>query len=153
MIMKEGIRVRILGKKEVLPERVREAAVKAETATKDNKRAILNICFAYSSNEEIYQAALQAASKQDDHSNSNTITADELSELMYAPESESSKLDLVVRTSGETRLSDFLLWQIARSQSYVQFIPTLWPELKIYDMAWIIFRYRWSVLLYPHHCC
>uniref|UniRef100_A0A0G4HWF5 Alkyl transferase n=1 Tax=Chromera velia CCMP2878 TaxID=1169474 RepID=A0A0G4HWF5_9ALVE len=68
-------------------------------------------------------------------------TVDALTDLLYSGDAVPDP-DLVVRTSGETRLSDFLLWQ-ASSKAQLHFVPVLWPELRWSDLFWCLLRYQW----------
>ncbi|GLJ36647.1 hypothetical protein SUGI_0737310 [Cryptomeria japonica] len=100
-----GIRVRLLGKLDLLPPILRQTAEKVMARTMTNNRAILNVCVAYTSTEEITQAVAGAGRRFE-----MGVSVDDIEGHLYTvgcPEP-----DLLIRTSGETRLSNFLLWQL-----------------------------------------
>ncbi|HSB87323.1 MAG TPA: polyprenyl diphosphate synthase [Ilumatobacteraceae bacterium] len=101
------------------PRYVQRAITKAIADTAGNTGMVLTVAFDYGSRAEIVHAAEQAASEC-----SNRITADDLDARMYLP--ELPPVDVVVRTSGERRISNFLLWQSAGSRVY--FTEQTWPD-------------------------
>jgi undecaprenyl diphosphate synthase len=114
----EGVRLHFVGDRMMLSEKVRAGLAKAEAATADNTRLIFNVCFNYGGRWDITQAAAQLASqgkKIDEQSLAGAMA------LAHVPDP-----DLVIRTGGERRLSNFLLWQAAYSELY--FSDKLWPE-------------------------
>ena len=117
-LKKEGVRLQFVGAREGLSERVRNSLMEAERETADNRSLILNVCFNYGGRWDVVHAAqsLAAAGKP--------ITEDSLArELSTAAVGDP---DLIVRTGGEMRLSNFLLWQAAYSELY--FCNVLWPD-------------------------
>ena len=116
-----GVRVRVVGDRDTISEKLRNAWSEAEAATAHNSKLTLNVCFNYGGRWDIVQAckaAITAGVKPDE------LTEAKLSEFMamsYAPDP-----DLFIRTGGEVRISNFLLWQAA----YTEFVfsDCLWPE-------------------------
>jgi undecaprenyl diphosphate synthase len=117
----DGVRIRIVGDRTQLSDKLREAWVQAEESTRHNTRITLSVAFNYGGRWDIVQACQQAIA--------DGVPADALDEerlnrymaLSYAPDP-----DLFIRTGGEVRISNFLLWQAAYSELY--FSDCLWPE-------------------------
>ena len=117
-----NVRITIFGEKAPFPEKVRAALLRAEDKTRQNTGLRLNIALNYGSRAEILRAARLAAQEA---VKAGAYPGDEafLSHLYSAGQPE---LDLMIRTSGEERLSNFLLWQAAYAELY--FTPVLWPD-------------------------
>jgi undecaprenyl diphosphate synthase len=114
----EGVRVRFIGDRAALSEKVRAGLVQAETDTAANTGLVFNICFNYGGRWDIAQAAARLAAQ------GQPITEQSLDRalaLAHVPDP-----DLIIRTGGERRLSNFLLWQAAYSELF--FSDKLWPE-------------------------
>jgi undecaprenyl diphosphate synthase len=117
----QGVRIRIIGDRSMVSERVRAAWDEAEQGTKHNSRLNLNVAFNYGGRWDIVQACQQAMV---DGLVPEQLTEDRLSSYMamrHAPDP-----DLFIRTGGEYRISNFLLWQAAYSELY--FTECLWPD-------------------------
>ncbi|PLW34933.1 hypothetical protein PCANC_19084 [Puccinia coronata f. sp. avenae] len=105
-----GIRVVVIGRKDLLPPDIKESVMKVEEMTANNKKGCLNVAFPYSSQEEIATAICRTAMDTISHQKpTSTIEVDTIDQNLYT--SHSPPLDILIRTSGVTRLSDFLLWQ------------------------------------------
>ena len=118
----QGVRIRIVGDRTAVSDKVRHAWAEAEARTADNPGLLLTVAFNYGGRWDIVQACRQAVSTglapQD-------ITEETLSALMsmsHAPDP-----DLFIRTGGEVRVSNFLLWQLAYAEFY--FTDCLWPDV------------------------
>jgi undecaprenyl diphosphate synthase len=114
----EGVRLYFVGNRSALSEKVRAGLAQAESATASNSRLLFNVCFNYGGRWDIAQAAARLAARKE------AITEQSLSAAMalaHVPDP-----DLVIRTGGERRLSNFLLWQAAYAELY--FSEKLWPE-------------------------
>jgi undecaprenyl diphosphate synthase len=120
-----GVRVRVIGDRESLDLEIRRLLDEAEELTKNNDKLILIVAFNYGARQEIARAArrMAAAAVAGDLAVS-AITADNLANYLDAPDLPDP--DLIIRTSGEQRLSNFLLWQAAYSE--LVFVPTYWPD-------------------------
>lgn len=107
----KGICIRVIGNLNLLPKDIQKTIAEAMLLTKDNKNAILNVAFSYTSRDEITNS-INTIMKgvRDKEIELDDISEDLLEECLYT--SKHSQPDLLVRTSGETRLSDFLLWQV-----------------------------------------
>jgi undecaprenyl diphosphate synthase len=114
----EGVRIHFVGDRSALSEKVRNGLTQAEEVTAGNSRLVLNICFNYGGRWDIAQAAAQLAARGEAITEASL---DRALALSHVPDP-----DLVIRTGGELRISNFLLWQGAYSELY--FTDKLWPE-------------------------
>ncbi len=113
-----GVRLYFVGERAGLSERVRAGLAQAEAATAANTTLVLNVCFNYGGRWDIAQAAARLAAS------GQSVTEQSLERalaLAHVPDP-----DLLIRTGGEQRISNFLLWQVAYSELY--FSDKLWPE-------------------------
>ncbi len=121
----KGIRLNILGQKEKLPADVREEADRTMALTRNNKEMVLNLALSYGSREEITRAAqLMAQKVQAGELRAEEITEETLSSHLYTD--GMADPDLIIRTSGEFRLSNFMMWQAAYAELFIT--QTLWPD-------------------------
>jgi undecaprenyl diphosphate synthase len=114
----DGVRIHIVGDRSALSEKMRLGLTQAEATTAQNTRLILNVCFNYGGRWDIAQAAAKLATQGE------AITEARLDRAMalaHVPDP-----DLLIRTGGERRISNFLLWQAAYSELY--FSDRLWPD-------------------------
>jgi len=142
-LMEEGVCVQIIGDWSLVPPNLRKLMAKAMVMTRHNRRAKLNVAFAYTSRNEIARAveSLHWGIKNGD------LLLEDFSEDLFAQSFQilpSQPLDLLIRTSGETRLSDFLLWQ--SSESVICFDDVLWPEFTFWHLMATIFHYQINYL-------
>jgi len=114
----EGVRIHFVGERAGLSEKVRQGLAQAEAVTASNSRLVLNVCFNYGGRWDIAQAAAKLAARGDD------ITEAALDREMAL--SHVADPDLLIRTGGEKRISNFLLWQCAYSELF--FSDKLWPD-------------------------
>ena len=137
----KNIRILILGDKGRLPAKQRKTLIEAEERTAGNTRLRLNIAVNYGSRAELVKAAREiAALVKEGKLREDEITEQTISDHLYT--CGQPDVDLVIRTSGEQRLSNFLLYQNA----YAEFIfpETLWPDFTVqdYDQALAAFMHR-----------
>ena len=129
-LVEQGVRVTLLGRRDRLPSRVLAAAEAAEEATRLGDRLHLRLAIDYSSRDAMVRAAevLRGSPEPITHER----FAEALSKVMHC-EGRAHDVDLLIRTSGEERLSDFLLWECA----YAEFVftETLWPDFDGGDLA------------------
>jgi short-chain Z-isoprenyl diphosphate synthase len=133
-VHENGVRVRYIGKLSLLPESLQEAIRTVEGATAGYDRFHLNIAMAYGGREEITDAFRRYLASQVHRGESLERVLSELDDEAIEPYLYTSGLpepDLIVRTSGEVRLSGFLLWQSAYSEFY--FCDTYWPAFRRID--------------------
>jgi len=118
---KNGVQLRHIGRLERLKPIIREKVLHAIDVTKHNEKLILNVAFNYGGREEIIQAVKRVMR---DNIPPDDITEELLSSYMYTADSPDP--DLIIRTSGEFRTSNFLIWQAAYAEYYIT--PTYWPS-------------------------
>lgn len=118
---RNGVRLRHLGRTEGLPDRLVQKIESAMELTKDNDRLILNLAFNYGGRAEIVDATRRIIAQGIDPT---AIDEELFSSYLYT--AGLPDLDLVIRTGGEMRLSNFLLWQTAYAEYYAT--PTFWPD-------------------------
>ncbi|CAG8699504.1 932_t:CDS:2 [Dentiscutata erythropus] len=140
LVNKYDVCVRILGNIALLPVDVQEAAKKAVDATKHNTGSILNICVPYTSKDEITSSIKSVIkSVENGHMQIRDINEEIIENYLYTY--GSPLLDILIRTSGEIRLSDFLLWQCHKN-CYIHFVNCFWPEFSLWEMLPIILEYQ-----------
>nr|XP_034172313.1 dehydrodolichyl diphosphate synthase complex subunit DHDDS isoform X2 [Osmia lignaria] len=138
-IRKYGLRVRIIGNLSLLPLKLQELIAETMIFTKEHNKAFLNIAFAYTSRDEITRAIKDVIEGvQTGDILSEDIDEDLISNCLYT--NNSPNPDLLIRTSGEVRFSDFLMWQI--SSTCIYFTNILWPEFNVWDFLNAIFYYQ-----------
>ncbi len=119
-----GIRVIFSGRRDRFPKHVQELIVKVEEKTKDREGMVLNICFDYGSYTEILDGVKEISKKyKKGEIKLDDIDADLMKNHLYTK--DLPDLDLLIRTSGEERISNFLLWQLAYSE--LLFVKAPWP--------------------------
>jgi len=134
-LVREGVRLRIPGRREGLPDDIRQTVEHAEARTAQNDRFLLQVAFNYGSRADIVDAArLFAQSGQDPA----TLTEDAFEGLLST--AGAPPVDLIVRTSGERRLSNFLMWEAAYAELLFQDI--LWPDYGSDALAEAVQAYR-----------
>ncbi|KAG5644409.1 hypothetical protein DXG03_008576 [Asterophora parasitica] len=156
-----GVRLNVVGNVALLPESVQEAVRKAESMTRHNNKAIFNLCMPYTSRDEI-TTAVQNCVRNIQNSGSDertTITEDDIDRQLMTSLGGSPPLDILVRTSGVKRLSDFLLWQASHyvlqmptslislrlqccENTQLQFSDVYWPNFGLFDFVPIILDFQ-----------
>lgn len=138
-LMEEDVRLRLSGRIELLPDFVREALVADVERTASNDGLILNLAVNYGGRAEIVDAAKRLAAR----ASAGEICAQDIDEKLFAEHLYQPALpdpDLLVRTAGELRISNFLLWQCAYSEIHVT--QTLWPDFSEEDLLLAISDYQ-----------
>lgn len=120
-LVREGVRLTALGRRDRLPPGMADLLARAETATAAGCRLHLRIALDYSSRDAIVQAAASGAGSRDAFARALAGPAD------------AADVDLLIRTGGEKRLSDFLLWEVAYAE--LLFSDRLWPDFAPADLA------------------
>ncbi|MEM2942159.1 MAG: polyprenyl diphosphate synthase [Candidatus Bathyarchaeia archaeon] len=140
-IHREKVRVKVLGRLEYLPGRLRSVLQDLEDATKGYGEHYLNLAIAYGGRAEIVDAAKKIAQKVQER----RVTVDQIDEELFRQHLYTAHLpnpypDLIIRTSGEERLSGFLLWQSAYSE--LCFIDVWWPDFRNIDLLRAVRTYQ-----------
>lgn len=117
----QGVQIRHLGRLDQLAPALQKKVVQAVESTKQNSKLVLNVAFNYGGRDEVVQAVQQMIR---DEIPAEDITPELLSRYLYTAGVPDP--DLIIRTSGELRISNFLIWQAAYSEWYVT--PVLWPD-------------------------
>lgn len=134
-----GVRVRIIGEREGLDPDILRMLEEAEELTRENDKLTLVVAFNYGSRQEIARAARRLATEvAEGRVEAAAITADLVGKYLDAPDLPDP--DLIIRTSGEQRLSNFLLWQAAYSE--LVFVPIYWPDFNRAALEGAIAEYR-----------
>ncbi len=133
--MKDSIRFRVIGNMEKLPEHIKALIVHVEKVTENNSRLILQCALSYGGRDEIIRAVKKIVR--------SGIPAEEITEESLGSLMDTAGMadpDLIIRTSGEQRLSNFLLWQSAYSEFL--FTSTLWPDFTKEEFLEALYQYQ-----------
>lgn len=158
-----GVKVRFVGNLQLLTKPVRLAAERAMVATADNSKAVLTICVAYTSTDEILHAVRESCEEKKDELSALEATGSGPYGLLGLNSNEKEQEDrfidlrdiekhmyvtpdpdIIVRTSGETRLSNFLLWQSSFTLLYSPLV--LWPEIQFWHLVWAVIEFQRNYL-------
>lgn len=132
---KKGIKILIAGRLSDFPEDVQKSAIKAMESTKDNDKLIFNVAFSYGGRAEIVDATKRIIK---DGLKPEEITEEKFAEYIY--EAGQPNIDMIVRTSGEQRLSGFMMWQSSYSEIY--FMERCWPDFDSKALDEVIAEYQ-----------
>lgn len=138
-LIKNGIRLNTIGEIDKFPVNLRKKIDKVKELTKDNSRLVLNLALNYGGRHEITEAVRRIAKKVKE----NRLKIEDISEESFSGHLYSAGMpdpDLLIRTSGELRLSNFLLWQASYSEIYIT--KKLWPDFGREDLKKAIDEYR-----------
>ena len=126
-LIEQGVRVRIIGRRDRFSEEVRERLLHIEESTKGGDKLTLVLAFDYSSRDEMVRATKAVAEKVQ----RGELSAEAIDDSVISAHLDTADIpdpDLIVRTSGECRLSNFLLWQASYAEMY--FPQTMWPDFR-----------------------
>ncbi|XP_058051704.1 dehydrodolichyl diphosphate synthase complex subunit DHDDS isoform X2 [Ahaetulla prasina] len=136
---KHGVCIRILGDLTLLPQDIQELIAKVVLATKHYNTCFLNIGFAYTSRQEISNAVKELAwGVEEGLLQPSDVSESLIDKCLYS--CKSPHPDILIRTSGEVRLSDFMLWQT--SHSCLVFQSVLWPDYSFWNLCEAILRFQ-----------
>lgn len=137
-LKENDVRIIFIGEKYMLADDIKQKIAQIEQQTAENKSATLCVALSYGSRQEIIQAVRQIAEEVNSGKLSlNDINVDKFTKYLYTRDIPDP--DLVIRTSGEKRISNYLLWQTAYSEFY--FSDTLWPDFSKEELKHIIEDY------------
>ncbi len=128
-IVKEGIKINILGDQKKLPLNIKSTLAETTKLTRKNKKIIVNLAINYGSKNEIVNSFKNTKKKI----NVNNLKKNLYTKNMHDP-------DILIRTGGHKRLSNFMLWQLAYTELY--FLKKLWPDFEPKDLKKIITNYK-----------
>jgi undecaprenyl diphosphate synthase len=134
-LIDEGVRVRVIGRLHEAPSDVQRSIRAAEDRTARGDRLTLNICFNYSGRAEIVDAARAMLAG---HADPNEITESHFAEHLYT--AGQPDVDLLIRTGGDQRTSNFLLWQAAYAE--LVFCDKYWPDFEVADFDGAMAEYE-----------
>jgi tritrans,polycis-undecaprenyl-diphosphate synthase [geranylgeranyl-diphosphate specific] len=141
VIHEHQVRTNAIGRINLLPERLRELIAEVEAATKDYDRFYLNIALAYGGRAEIVDATKEIATKvKNGDLEPEDIDEGLIEEHLYTSYLPKQDPDLIIRTSGESRLSNFLIWQSAYSELFI--VDVYWPDFRLIDFERAIRAYQ-----------
>ena len=138
-INEESTKIKFIGDLTPFPKTLKKIIYSSESLTKNNDKFLLNVCVNYGGRQEIVKAAKELAFK----SCSGEIKPSEVNEALFNSELLTRGIkdpELLIRTSGEKRISNFLLWQLAYSEIYIS--DVLWPEFNEYEFLKAIIDYQ-----------
>lgn len=135
ILQEKNVRLRVLGSQVGVSNKIIKAIADAEAATKDNDGGTLALCFNYGGQTEIVDAVRHIINEG---TLAEDVTADTIADHLY--DSDIPPCDVVVRTSGEQRLSNFMLWRAAYSE--LLFIDKNWPDMTKQDVIDILEEYK-----------
>ncbi len=131
-MVKEGIRLRVIGDRARLSQELKDLIAEAEAVTADNRRLNLTMAISYGGRQEIVAATRRLVQRVLEEG----LAPDEIDESVFEAELDTAGLpdpDLILRSSGEQRISNFLIWQSAYSE--LVFVDKLWPDFGEADLA------------------
>jgi len=135
----KGVRLRVLGRRTDLPASLQEAIAKAEAMTARNEGLVLQLAINYGGRQEILDAAVGLAKDvAEGRLALDAIDESHLTRHLYLPDSPDP--DLLIRTGGDLRVSNYLLWEIAYSEICV--LPVLWPDFRREDLYAALTQYQ-----------
>jgi len=132
-IHRDKVHVKVIGRVNLLPESLKQLIVDVEKTTEDYDNRFLNFAFAYGGRAEIVDAAKMIAEKvKDGELKLKDVDESMFEKYLYTAHMPKQEPDLIIRTSGEERLSGFLLWQSAYSE--LAFLDVYWPDFRLIDL-------------------
>lgn len=134
-LIEKGIRVVVSGGRDKLDKKILKAIDESTAKTANNHKGTINLCFNYGGQQEIADAVKKIIKEG---LSADSITPQLIREHLYHP--ELPPVDFIIRTSGEQRLSNFLLWDSAYAE--LLFVPTHWPAFKKKDLVLVLDEFR-----------
>lgn len=132
-IHRNKVHVKVIGRTNMLPESLQNLIIDVEKSTSSYDNQFLNFAFAYGGRAEIVDAAKKIAEKvKSGELDLNDVDETTIEKYLYTSHMPKQEPDLIIRTSGEERLSGFLLWQSAYSE--LCFLDVFWPDFRLIDL-------------------
>jgi tritrans,polycis-undecaprenyl-diphosphate synthase [geranylgeranyl-diphosphate specific] len=140
-VHKNKVHVKVIGRTNLLPDSLQKIIAKVEKATEHYDNYIWNFAFAYGGRAEIVDAAKKLATEiKENRLQIDDITENTFEKYLYTAHMTKQDPDMIIRTSGEERLSGFLLWQAAYSE--LLFLDVYWPDFRFIDLLRAIRTYQ-----------
>ncbi|EDK38659.1 hypothetical protein PGUG_02757 [Meyerozyma guilliermondii ATCC 6260] len=138
------VKIKIIGNRSYIPDDILSQLEEIERKTnKPDSHKVLNVCFPYTSRDDITEAMRKVVSSLvSSDLQRQDLNEDVLQHQMYM-DPNTPQLDILIRTSGHTRLSDFMLWQCTANCD-IEFVETLWPEFGFFQFFQILVKWGWS---------
>jgi undecaprenyl diphosphate synthase len=124
VLVKNRLRLKVIGQKDALPSRIRKELQRVEDLTKNSDRMTIILALNYGGRAEIVEAVKKIC--RENNAPADSLTEEKFSSYLYTADVPDP--DLLIRTSGELRISNFLLWQIAYSEIWIT--PEFWPDFR-----------------------
>ncbi|KAJ2235733.1 hypothetical protein IWW45_002363 [Coemansia sp. RSA 485] len=142
LVREHSVCIRIIGNRGLLPADVLESVEFAEKETEKNNGMVVNICFAYSATDEISSAVRKLIEDVEN----GRLQEEDIDEKCFESRLQipGPDLDILVRTSGQIRFSNFMLWQSSK-MAYIQFVDAYWPDFSFKSMLRIIVSWQMAV--------
>ncbi|KAI9512843.1 dehydrodolichyl diphosphate synthetase [Russula earlei] len=142
ILAEHGVRLNTVGRTQLFPPEVQAALNKAKELTKNNKRSVLNLCMPYSSRDEIANAVEESVQNALLEGRIECVVVHkDIEDRLMTAKVNTPPLDILIRTSGVKRLSDYLLWQCTEN-TQIHFVDTFWPDMGLVDLLPIILDYQ-----------
>lgn len=141
LVKRYNVQIRVLGELQMLPEAVREAVERAMAMTRENHGPIVNICFPYTAKAELIAVSNGLLDElQSGKMAPHELVPSEFGRRLYTR--DCAPVDVLVRTSGERRLSEFLNWQVCTQRAQIEFLDLYWPAFRFHHFLPILLRYQ-----------
>jgi undecaprenyl diphosphate synthase len=138
-LFKNKVRLRVIGRRKDLPEKIQKEIQECEDATRENRKLTLILALSYGSRVEIVEAVQKIGQKiQNGELRPEDVTEKTIQDNLYTVDIPDP--DLLIRTSGEMRLSNFLLWQLSYTEIYIT--PVLWPDFSKIEFSKAVEEYQ-----------
>ncbi|WP_314068809.1 polyprenyl diphosphate synthase [Campylobacter showae] len=138
--IKNGIKFNVIGDEGPLSDKLKNEIADIKNATTQNSRLKLNLALNYGAKDEILRAFRRFCEKKGGEFNAQNLTLNLSEDSLQACLDEPAPIDLLVRTGGEQRLSNFMLWQASYAE--FAFTPTLWPDFTREELALITAKFK-----------
>ncbi len=138
LMRRNQVVIRVWGDVALLPEALQQLVARVADQTRDNCGPTLNVCFPYTSSHEVVAATKRLATEcVAEGRNGDSVTTEEFERTLFTA---GDHPQLLIRTSGEARLSDFFCWQTGEAQ--FQVFHCYWPEFSLFQFVWAVLAYR-----------
>jgi ditrans,polycis-polyprenyl diphosphate synthase len=138
-----SVQVRIVGNRALIPQETLVKLEEIERLTSANKGMVLNVCFAYTTRDEISHSVGEVMHHVLDHEVATKQIDEEIITENFYFKPDTPPVDLLIRTSGHTRLSDFLMWHVCEDTN-IEFLNVYWPDFTVFHFCCILVKYGFN---------